>query len=345
MSTAHLGTEGPRNFLTFDEVMTGVVARAALNFPDVTVPLSKIKATPDGLLDVPGVGPLSLTAWSRAQLARLLGIRWDRWFAGSLVSEDERKQEIERRLSRMEGDWKIRSRRYFTHEDGPGQGVLRAFLSPSYRAIDDERIFERLSRVFTFNADAFRFRESTVTDKRSYFVALRGDTFDLKVDNKDEHQLGFLITNSEVGAGALNMLEYLFRQVCTNGLVVPTEGHTLFHRVHRATTDESLDRDLSYALTQLPERWELATQALSSTYDKAVPNPENALKGLLATDPEVRPHTDEVLANFRQEPLSTRFGLIQAITRRARELPPDERYYLERFGGWLLFHWREGGEA
>lgn len=109
-STA-LAPVSPNRGRSFDEIREEATARRDLAYPDAVLPAARLRATADGRLDVPGVGELTLTEWSRGQLSRMLGIRWERWFDETLVSPEERADEINRRLQRQKGDWKIRARR------------------------------------------------------------------------------------------------------------------------------------------------------------------------------------------------------------------------------------------
>ncbi|KKR49270.1 MAG: hypothetical protein UT86_C0001G0242 [Candidatus Magasanikbacteria bacterium GW2011_GWC2_40_17] len=320
---------------TLDQVREDVAVRSSHALPDVTVPLRALHVTPAGLFEVPGVGEFDLTDWSRSQLSRLLGIRWDRWFGGGLVSPEERKEEIERRLTRLSGEWKIRTRHYFPGEEGPGDGVVRAFLGAGYTPIDDVRVLDRLARVVRSRVEAFRILRQDITDRSSYYVAVTMDEVDLGDHKADPHWNGFVIANSEVGFGALSLLEYLVRLVCANGLVVFGHGHKLFHRVHRSTTDDSLDRDLSYAFTRLPDCWSETTRAIRTSQTDVIEDPEVFLAQLLG-HPLLRPHADAIRAVLNLEPVPTRFSAVQILTQTAQSLPPDERYQLERLAGRVL---------
>lgn len=325
---------------SFDTVREEVAARAALSFSDQVLPLSRLHMQEDesGLVEVPGVGSLALTDWSRSQLSRMLGIRWQRWFNETLVSPEERAGEINRRLGRSGVEWKLRSRRYGEGEQGQGagDGVLRAFVSRTYTPIDDERVFERLALFMDLRAQTFRFVRVDRTDKTSQYVAVTEDDVDLGNGTPDLHRHGFLLVNSEVGAAALHLMEYLFRLVCTNGLVIVTAAKRLFYRIHRTTTDESLDRDLAYAFVQLPERWSQGTRLLREARHESITEPENVIRALLDADTEVRPYTERVVDDYRAEPEPTRFGIVQAMTRTAQRLPPEDRLFMERFAGGVL---------
>lgn len=317
-----------------DEVLAGVHTRADLAYPDAVLPLARLRATEAGAIDVPGVGALALTDWSRAQLARMLGVRWQRWFDEALVSPAERADEINRRLSRHPAEMKIRSRRHAAGEVGVGDGTLRAFVGAQYTPIDDARVFDRLARVLGPRAESFRFVRQTLTDRTSQYVALSPEDVDLSANGKpDPHRHGFLIVNSEVGARALGLVEYLFRLICTNGMVIAEAARRLFYRVHRKTEDESLDRDLAYAIALLPERWSASADAMRAARRHLVEEPEQTLRQLLAGDPASKPYTEAALAAYRQEPEPTRFGLVQAVTRAAQQVAPEARLSLETLAG------------
>lgn len=325
-----------RTSRSFDVVREEVNARASLFFADQVLPLVRLTATETGELDVPMIGTVSLTPWSRTQLARMLGIRWDRWFSDALVSPAERADEINRRLSRHDGTWKLRTRRYAPGEEGPGDGVLRAFVGPQYEAIDDARLFDRFASVLGSRVAEYRFVRVEHTDRSAHYVALSDREIDIGDGRPDPHRGGFLLWNSEVGAGAVGLLEYVWRLVCTNGLVALTPGRKLFRRIHRRTTDESLERDLSHGLAALPERIERATNALRVARMQYVMEPESTLRSFLAEHPDASPHTEAVIAAFGEEPEPTRFGLAQAITLAAQRLDADRRLVLETLAGQFI---------
>lgn len=113
---------------TFDELLGDVHARSDRMLPDVVVHVSDLRMTPVGHLQAPGTPTLRPNPWGLSQLASMLGVRWKAWFS-SAIQREERADEINRRLSRMPGEMKIRA-----WQDPMGEaGALRApsFLRPS----------------------------------------------------------------------------------------------------------------------------------------------------------------------------------------------------------------------
>lgn len=327
--------------LTFEEVHQQVEERADRALKDVTVPTSRLRATPEGLIEVPGVGELALSDWSKNQLARLVGIRWDRWFSSAFTSPEERQQELNRRLSRLGLELTVRSRRHDRQSDSNamGDGVLRAFLSAGYQAIDDHVLFDRLASIVGSFATTLRFSRIDVTDRSSHFVALGTEKFSVGQEGgrPDWHYAGLVIRNSEVGYASLTMEEFLWRLVCANGLIVSIGGAQLLHRRHRGNREELLTRQLAYAFSQLPSRWNAAQHLLTDSAMIRIDDIEAALKELAKSHVELRPHVDAVIGAYAEEPTPSRFGMVQAITRAAGGLPdPDDRFQLERLAGRLL---------
>lgn len=321
----------------FAEVLGEATERAALNYDDTVLPLAALRLTEDATLDVPGIGPLELTQWSRTQLSRMLGIRWERWFNDGLVNPSERADEVNRRLQRHTATWKIRSRRHLSTESGEAAGVLRGFVGAQYAPIDDVRILSRLAEVLGDEVASFRFARVERTDRSSYYVALSIADMDLGVDDApDLHRPGLLVRNSEVGACAVSLFEYLFRVVCTNGLVVQVGGKALFYRVHRKMVDERLNEGLYAATFALADRWNRTAIALRAARRDRIVDPEERLRSLVSSAPETRRYLPAVLDAYSAEHMPTRFGLIQAMTRAAQGLQPEDRFQLESRAGELI---------
>ena len=319
------------NEQTFDEVFDKVTSQADLALPDQILPVSRLRATTDGFIEVPDAGNLSLTEWSRRQLATLLGIRWDRWFASELVVPADRAEEINRRLRRLGGEWQIRSRRWAADEPAVGDGVLRAFVGPGYAPIDDLRVFDTLHRVLPAQLDEFRFVRLDLTPQSSQYAVVSLTEVDLGVRGPDRHRNGFLIANSEVGARSLSILTWIWRLVCTNGMVAAASQ--LFRMIHRRRKAESIDGKIAEAFRLLPEKWERAASILRRARQDTTEDPGAAIQVLLETNPHLRPMSNAVYEAFEEDPEPNRFGIVQAFTRAAQHFTPERRLMLEEFAG------------
>ena len=321
----------PLSGQSFETVMGKVSANSALALPDQVMPISRLRATDDGFIEVPGVGMTSLTQWSRRQLAGILGIRWDRWFSEDLVVPADRAAEINLRFRRSSDALKIRTRRWTTHEEAKGDAVLRAFVSPTYAPIDDLQVFEKLDSVLGGRMQELCFVRLDVTDESSQYAAVNRQDVDLGITKPDHHRNGILIANSETGSRSLTLLVWIWRLVCNNGLVAPESS--VFRMVHRRQKDGVMQAKLAIAVRLLPEYWNRTERALRNARQDPVDDPHATLEVMVTAHPQLRPISESVYDAYEQDPEPTRFGLIQAVTRAAQGLRPEDRLTVEEFAG------------
>jgi len=327
---AALSTTAPPG-QTFETVMAKVSANANLALPDQVLPISRLRATDDGFIEVPGVGTTSLTQWSRRQLAGILGIRWDRWFSEDLVVPADRAAEINLRFSRSSDSLKIRTRRWAADEESKGEAVLRAFVSPTYAPIDDLCVFEAMAKVLGKRLHEFRFVRMDMTHEYSQYGVVSLEEIDLGVAKPDRHRNGFVLANSETGSRSLTLLVWIWRLVCTNGLVAPL-SHT-FRMVHRRRKDGLIGERLSQAIALLPEHWRRTETTLRSARQDAVSDPRATLEALVAAHPQLRTIGESVHDAYEADPEPNRFGIVQALTRAAQGLSPERRLEVEEIAG------------
>jgi transcriptional regulator with XRE-family HTH domain len=328
--TAALSTT-PLSGQTFDTVMGKVSTSSELALPDQVLPISQLRATDDGFIDVPSVGMTSLTDWSRRQLAGRLGIRWDRWFSEDLVVPADRAAEINLRFQRSTDSLKIRTRRWAAGEEAKGEAVLRALVSPTYAPIDDLNVFEVLRSVLGGRLQELCFVRLDVTDESSQYAAVNREDVDLGIAKPDHHRNGFIIANSETGSRSLTLLVWIWRLVCTNGLIAPESS--VFRMVHRRQKDGVMQEKLARAVRLLPEYWSRAERTLRNARRDPVEDPHAALEVMVTAHPQLRPISDSVYEAYEQDPEPNRFGLVQAITRAAQALRPEDRLTVEEFAG------------
>lgn len=112
------------------------------------------------------------------------------------------------------------------------RGEGRAFLSNSYQRIENDRI-ARVALPVLGEFPGVQIKSTQITDSRLYIQAVVPSLeaeIKAKGDRKvgDLMQAGIIIKNSEVGLGAVDVLEMDFRLLCLNGMV----GESLFRKSH-----------------------------------------------------------------------------------------------------------------
>lgn len=134
--------------------------------------------------------------------------------------------------------------RTFHHSTGEGPGVARAFLSDKYKTIDN---LDVLTATLAGVQDAgveIDIRGCDLTDSRMYVRVhaegvkahapqlLKGYRSPFTGATGDENPIvfaGFLVSNSEVGAGRFTITPQLVVEVCSNGLTITSDIKGMRH--------------------------------------------------------------------------------------------------------------------
>ena len=114
--------------------------------------------------------------------------------------------------------------RSLTH---PGGQTARALLSERYRRIDNLAVATSVLPMFAGDTD-YEVTSSEVTDNRLY-LKIVSHKLEMEVRKGDIVQAGVMISNSEVGLGAVTVQPLVYRLVCLNGMVVNDMGERRHH--------------------------------------------------------------------------------------------------------------------
>ncbi|MFI9835206.1 DUF932 domain-containing protein [Streptomyces sp. NPDC051913] len=232
----------------------------------------------------------------------------------------------------------------------PGEGVARALLSDSYKLMDNlDMLLAALDGVKQ-SGHPTRITGCDLSDRRMYVrveseaVAvqarnlLRGYRSPFDGRSGDELPMisaGFVITNSEVGAGAYTITPRAVIQVCSNGL---TQTQDVMRAVHlggkqdegvvnwsgqtQRKTLELITSKTADAVTTFLSRQYIETKvnemeaAAGKTLDEPTKTIEHVTKSLsIATETK-----DRILAHFIRGGQMTAGGVMQAITSTAQTL-------------------------
>ena len=135
-----------------------------------------------------------------------------------------------------EQNYMIRSMRYDEYtSDGrstsdvspQNPSVARALLSDRYRRIDNTEIATAVLPLFAGQSD-MEIISSAVTDTRLWLKVLN-HKLEQEVKPGDVVQAGVVISNSEVGLGAVSVQPLIYRLVCSNGLIAGDVGERRTH--------------------------------------------------------------------------------------------------------------------
>ena len=105
--------------------------------------------------------------------------------------------------------------------------VARALLSDRYRRIDNTEIATAVLPLFAGQSD-MEVISSAVTNTRLY-IKILNHRLEQEVKPGDVVQAGVVISNSEVGLGAVSVQPLIYRLVCSNGLIAGDVGERRTH--------------------------------------------------------------------------------------------------------------------
>ena len=237
------------------------------------------------------------------------------------------------------------------------KGNARAFLSDRYYRIDNEQIATLVLPIL-LEAEGVEIVSCAVTDWKLYiqacFPRLEGE-----VKKGDPVQGGLVISNGELGNGALSIDPLVYRLVCENGLIAGTvmpqgrlrrqhvgqrvmadDNDAFYTDETRAADDYALllkIRDTVSALVQ-PERFHTLLQALRHAAEgPAVAQPVAAVEELGKAYALTQGERQSILTRLLQGADYSRWGVVNAVTGLANEHASyDRAVELEQLGGKLL---------
>lgn len=237
-------------------------------------------------------------------------------------------------------------------------GRVRAFLSDKYQRIDNFDIANVVLPVLA-GISGIETVSTEVTESRMYIKAISHDVrAELKTRRAEKGEMveaGVMITNSEIGLGAVSVKPYAMFLWCTNGAVIDKgmraahvgrkldasdEILTLLSDEAKAADDRAVMlkvRDVVRASFDLAKfsKWIQTVQA--STELKIEGDPGKAIELLADTFSMQEGERVSVLRHFIEGGDLSQFGLMNAVTRTAEDLESyDRATEFEAFGPSIL---------
>lgn len=235
-------------------------------------------------------------------------------------------------------------------------GNARAFLSRRYRPLDN---FDIANAVLPKIADAgCEVRSAELTELRMYIQAI---AFHIQgeVSVGDIVHAGIVVSNSEVGAGAVKVEPLIYRKVCRNGMIAPDYSLKKYHvgRSNRGIEVEMAAEFFRDATREADDKAffmkveDLVTAALEQTQFQSIVNRLREAKGdriesanlnkvVEVTQQHLKLSEGEknsVLRFLIEGGDLSRYGLANAVTATANDHENyDRAIELERAGGQVI---------
>lgn len=235
-------------------------------------------------------------------------------------------------------------------------GEARAILSDRYRRIDNDTILMASLQAMETQKQAVLL-SSEVTDRKMYMKVLFPE-LEAEIKKGDIVRPGVVISNSEVGAGALNVQGFFYRDYCTNGCVFGRNDIFSYKRTHlggrliegadyKIISDEAIEndneammlsvRDTMGALSDERFLVEMAGKLRQAADTTAMINPERGIEILAREVGLSDKERQQALINLIQDRDYTKWGALNAVTKLANDVPSyDRASELENIGTKIL---------
>lgn len=233
-------------------------------------------------------------------------------------------------------------------------GKLRAFLSNRYRRLDNLELVDYILPVIMQMKNC-AIASCDITETHLYLKVIN-KSMKAEIVPGDIVQAGFVVSNSEIGLGALKVEPLVYRLVCKNGMIGRDYAHKKYHtgrnvedtdNAYELYSDETLQADDKAYFMKVQD---IVSAAVNETKFLLTVDKMRQAKNIKTGDNPVE--TVEVLGNkyllnknerasvlrhFIMDRDFSQFGLVNAVTRTSQDVEDYNRATeLERIGGTIL---------
>lgn len=211
-------------------------------------------------------------------------------------------------------------------------GRIRGVLSGSYSVYDAPEILKSVSEVF--DPSTFKLKGSFINEERLHLRLIENMMMDIE---GEDLFAGITLDSSDVGRSGLSVRFFIWKQVCTNGLVIAKSSAKLFKQKHIGITHEDFAAGLIEGLQTFYELKDSIAESIKAT--AKIPANED-IEELLEEIKEKTNLSDdaatEVIEYMHTKYDTTRWGMINGITDVAQKYTLERRIELETIAGNML---------
>lgn len=209
---------------------------------------------------------------------------------------------------------------------------IRGILSGSYSVYDAPEILKTVSEVF--NPNDFKLKGSFINEERLHLRLIENEMLD--IDGEDLFA-GITLDSSDVGRSGLQVRFFIYKQVCTNGLVIAQSSACLFKQKHIGITHDDFVEGLAAGLDTFYELKDKIVEQIIATSKIPVTDDiedliEEIKKSTNLSDDAVADVIDLMTNKYER----TQWGLINGITEVAQRYTLERRIELETIAGNML---------
>lgn len=211
-------------------------------------------------------------------------------------------------------------------------GHIRGVLSGSYSVYDTPEILKTVSEVFS--PSNFVIKGSFLNEERLHLRLVEKEM--MNIEGEDLFA-GITIDSSDVGRSGLRVKFFIYKQVCTNGLVIAKSAAKLFKQKHIGITHDDFAKGLKEGLETFYTLKDKIAESIKETNKIPVSQDVDELVEKIKEKTKLSDKAAEKvieLMNVKYAP--TQWGLINGITEVAQDFTLETRLQLEEIAGSML---------
>ena len=211
-------------------------------------------------------------------------------------------------------------------------GMIRGVLSGSYSVYDAPEILATVKEVF--DPEKFVLKGSFINQERLHLRLIQKEM--LNVEGEDLYA-GISLDSSDVGRSGLTVKFFIWKKVCTNGLVLAKSNAVLFRQKHIGITHDEFAEGLKEGL----EKFETIKEKVAISINETRKIPVNEDLEALMEEVKIATNlsdqaTEKVIQLMQIKYAPNKWGLINGITEVAQEFTLETRLQLEEIAGNML---------
>lgn len=216
---------------------------------------------------------------------------------------------------------------------------IRGVLSSKYSTFDTPEILKSLMDSYDFTD--FSVKGSYLSPERFHARIVMPRNLDIPME--DDLMPGIQIDSSDVGRSVLTVQFLIFKQVCTNGLVIPKNYGVLFSQKHIGISQSEFITEFKKSVQNLPLLIEHSEEFITNAKNTGIKvyTQEDMMKfvqGLQKSANIPEDSAKRVMNIVKSEVYGSpsRWTLINALTQEAQNFTLEKRIDVERYAGSLL---------
>lgn len=217
------------------------------------------------------------------------------------------------------------------------ENTIRGILTSKYSVLDSHEILTDLGLI-TDSMSNYSIKGSYLSPERLHLRAVSSEP--LNIPNEDLFA-GFSVDSSDVGRSTLIIRFFIYKQVCTNGLMLPQIGGNLFSQKHIGISRQDFRLNLQDSLSLIPElvkkSEELISENSSKSFNLRNLDFEEAIKSIQNRTKLSEQSAKKVVELAIDKYRDSKWGLVNAITEVAQDFTLERRLELETVASDYLF--------